>query len=82
MRGGVAAYGLLQRLITGGESDINSAALKITSQWLWYDSSRARDELGYINRDIHQTLDDATTWIKRRFMTDPNDSQTDPVVGP
>jgi len=81
MRGGVAAYSSLRRLVSGGESDINSAALKISSQWQWYDSSRARDELGYINRDVHQTLDDATAWIKRRFMTDPNAAQTDSAVG-
>jgi dihydroflavonol-4-reductase len=68
MRGGVAAYGYMQRLRGRDESDVNSAALKITSQWLWYDSSRARDELGYTNRDVHETLDDATAWIKRRFM--------------
>lgn len=63
------AYGNVARAISGVETDVNSAAMKLSSQLLWYDSSRARSELGYTNRDVMQTLDDAAHWIRERFLT-------------
>lgn len=63
-----AATGDLSTLITGVEGDINSAGIKMSSQFHWHSSARARAELGYTNRDVALTLDDAATWIKNRFM--------------
>lgn len=47
------------------EGDFNSAAIKLSSQYHWYDSTRARTELGYRNRDIGDTLDEAVDWVWR-----------------
>lgn len=62
-RAGIAALSGLKRGFTQQESDINTASLKISSQILWFDSSRAKQELDYSNRDVHQTIDDAVRWI-------------------
>ncbi len=69
VRVGVAAYSLIKLRWTQLETDVNSASLKVSSQLHWYDSARARAELGYTNRDIHETLDDAAAWIRERFLT-------------
>jgi len=63
-----SGFGDLSAKITGKETDINSAAIKMSSQFHWHSSDRARAELGYVNRDVHQTLDDAAAWIKSHFM--------------
>lgn len=68
IRACAVAFGNLTRSATGVETDINSAALKISSQMLWFDSSRARTELGYTNRDPSETLDDAAHWIRELFL--------------
>lgn len=68
IRAAAVAYGNVARSVTGTETDVNSAALKMSSQMLWFDSSRARAELGYANRDLSQTLDDAARWITDRFL--------------
>jgi hypothetical protein len=33
----------------------------------WYNSALARDELGYSNRPMGLTLDDAVTWVNANF---------------
>lgn len=68
VRIGVSAVAALKMRLANLESDVNSASLKLSSQWHWYDSSRAREELGYSNRDVHETLDDAVAWIKQHFL--------------
>ncbi len=47
------------------ESDLNSASLRMSEQFHWYDSSRAKRELGYANRSPQTTLDDAIDFITR-----------------
>lgn len=47
------------------EPDINSAALKMSCQYHWYDCSRAHSELGYRSRSARESLDDAVRWITR-----------------
>lgn len=69
VRMGVAAYAAIKTRLTHEETDVNSASLKVSSQLHWYDSSRAREELGYTNRDVHETLDDAAAWIRERFLS-------------
>lgn len=68
IRAGVGAFAAVKVRLTKLETDVNSAALKMSSQLHWYDGSRAREELGYTNRDIHETLDDAAAWIRERFL--------------
>lgn len=50
------------------ESDLNSAAVRMGSQFHWYDSSRAKSELGYRWRDPNESLDDAIQWLRSRGM--------------
>jgi dihydroflavonol-4-reductase len=52
---------------SGEESELNSAALTLSSQLHWYNSALARDELGYSNRPMGLTLDDAVTWVNANF---------------
>lgn len=68
IRAAAVACGNVARSVTGTETDMNSAALKMASQMLWFDSSRAHSELGYSNRQPTQTLDDAAKWIHDRFL--------------
>ncbi|QDT09184.1 NAD-dependent epimerase/dehydratase family protein [Planctomycetes bacterium K23_9] len=71
--------GPLQRLIgavagdcwsklTGHEVDMNSANVKISSQYHWYDSSRAIHELGYQIRPADESLDASVEWIKSMHL--------------
>ena len=62
-------FGDLTAKLTGKETDINSASVQMSSQFHWHSSDRARTELGYSNRDVYQTLDDAAKWIKDHFMS-------------
>ena len=63
--GGV--YGDLVSKFTANESDLNSAAIAMSHQFHFHDSSRAAAELGYSNREVGQTLDDAAEWLRRFF---------------
>ena len=53
---------------TGNETDINSAAIRMSSDFHYYDSSRATAELGYHRRPIEETLDDAVRWLKNQHL--------------
>jgi dihydroflavonol-4-reductase len=64
---GQMAAGVMSRL-TADEGDFNTASIAMSSQFHWYDSSRARSELGFQNRSIDQTLDDAVEWICGRAV--------------
>lgn len=67
MRGPVRmAVGLVGDLLAktrGFESDINSAALKMSGQFHCYSSQRATDELGYVFRPADQAIADARSWF-------------------
>ncbi|MGB7324693.1 MAG: NAD-dependent epimerase/dehydratase family protein [Rubripirellula sp.] len=52
--------------ISAKEGVFNSAALEMSTQFHWYDSQRARDELGYRIRSPSISLDDAVEWIQNR----------------
>lgn len=67
VRAGVSLYGTMLAQWMGYESELNSAALKMSSFRSWYDSTRAETELGYRRRDIAQTLEDAIRWVSDRF---------------
>lgn len=68
MRTAASALGDLAARLTGRETDINSAGVKMSSQFHWHSSARARAELGYTNRPLGETLDDAAVWIKEHFI--------------
>ena len=54
--------------LSGKEPDFNSAGVKMSSQFHWYDSKRAVEELGYQNRDAEESINDAGEWIRQRFI--------------
>lgn len=55
---------------TGAESDLNSAAIRMSSDFHYYDSSRAVNELGYHRRPIAETLDEAVAWLRQHHLGD------------
>lgn len=60
-------YGDLASRWSADESDLNTAAIAMSGQFHYHDSSRATAELGYHNRPIAETLDDAAEWLSRFF---------------
>ncbi len=68
IRVAAAVGGDLAARLTGHETDINSAGIKMSSQLHWHSSERARRELGYKNRPLSETLDDCAAWIKSHFL--------------
>ncbi|MEM6691417.1 MAG: NAD-dependent epimerase/dehydratase family protein [Planctomycetota bacterium] len=53
------------------ESDLNSAAVAMSSQFHWYDSTRAVDELDYRIRDPYESLADCVDFLRKRGMIRP-----------
>lgn len=62
--GGVAGDVLSK--FTTNEPDFNSAAVKMSSQYHFYDCSRAQAELDYQLRPFEESLDDAASWIQSK----------------
>ena len=50
------------------EPDINGASVKISTQYHWYDCSRAKEELGYVTRPASETLDACAEWIREHHL--------------
>jgi dihydroflavonol-4-reductase len=53
----------------GQEVAINSAGIRITSDFHFHDSSRARAELGYQTRDPAESLDALNQWIREHHLS-------------
>lgn len=49
--------------LTGNEPDVNSAAIKLSDGYHYFDSSRAEQELGYRIRPVSESLRDAWQWF-------------------
>lgn len=58
----------LLRGCTGKEGDVNSASIKMSSQFHWYDSQRAIDELGYRYRSADESISSAVQWLRNHGM--------------
>ncbi|TWT51356.1 3 beta-hydroxysteroid dehydrogenase/Delta 5--_4-isomerase [Rubripirellula amarantea] len=56
-------YGDMASKFSGTENDINSAAVKMSSQFHWHSSKRAHDELGYRIRDPHESIEASIQWL-------------------
>jgi len=50
------------------EPNFNSAGIKMSAQFHWYDSTRAQEELGYRPRQADQSIDDAFRWLKEQHL--------------
>ena len=61
----IGAIGDVAAKFRGIETDINSAALKMSSQFHCYTSQRARDELGYAVRPADESIADARAWFQK-----------------
>ncbi len=64
MRWIAGTYGNLRAKFSGRESDINSAAIAMSSVSHFYRSDRAHHELGYHSRPIEESLRDAWSWFQ------------------
>ena len=42
----------------GAEVKLDPQEVEIGEHWFWLDSSKARDELGFVARDVYETLHD------------------------
>jgi len=60
-----ALAGDLWTRFSGREGDLNSAAVRMSRMFHWYDSNRAASELGYQCRSAAESLDDAADWLRR-----------------
>jgi dihydroflavonol-4-reductase len=61
----VGCAGDLLAWLTGRESDVNSAASKMSLTDKYFSSSRAQAELGYRTRDIEDSAADAWAWFQK-----------------
>jgi dihydroflavonol-4-reductase len=50
--------------LTGKEPIINSAAIAMASQFHWYSSQRAIDQLNYNIRPVNKSISDAIAWLQ------------------
>ena len=50
--------------VTGKEGDVNSASVRCANQFHYYSSTRAKQELGYKNRPLDETIADAWQWFQ------------------
>jgi dihydroflavonol-4-reductase len=57
------AAGDLWTRVSGRETDVNSAGVRLSTVFHYYTSDRARAELGYHNRPVEGTIDDAWRWF-------------------
>jgi dihydroflavonol-4-reductase len=64
-------FGDVSAKLRGTESDINSAALKMSSQFHCYSSQRACDELGYSVRPADVSIADAQAWFQEHGYISP-----------
>lgn len=54
--------------LTGTEQPINSAAVQMTTQFHWYSSERAIQELAYRVRPVDESIHDSITWLRSHNM--------------
>ncbi|MCP4190615.1 MAG: NAD-dependent epimerase/dehydratase family protein [Planctomycetaceae bacterium] len=65
IRWGAGMGGDLVTRLTGQEGEVNSALIRMSSLFHYYDSTRACQELNYKIRPIEQTVSDAWSWLQQ-----------------
>ena len=55
-------------MVSRSETDINSAMLQMSRQFNYYDSTRAREEVGYQSRPFEITVRDAWDWLQMHHV--------------
>ena len=66
----VIAVGLLSKL-RSKEPPITRDVLQIIGRYAWYETTRARSELGWVPRPLRQTLEDTTRWLRDQEVSVP-----------
>jgi dihydroflavonol-4-reductase len=61
-------FGDLRTRLTGREGDVNTAGVAMSSQWHYYSSQRAEQELGYRVRPLEETLRAAWEWLREHHL--------------
>lgn len=64
LSGVVGAVEIFSKL-RGQPAPVTREVLQIIGRYAWYDTSRARAELGWEPRPLQQTLDDTIRWLRR-----------------
>jgi dihydroflavonol-4-reductase len=72
----VGGVGDLAARLTGRETDINSAALRMSSQFHCYSSRRANEELGYQSRGAEEAVAAAYAWFESHGYLVPSGQPT------
>ena len=65
LHGLVGALGIVSRL-RGKPAPITRDVLQVLGRYAWYDTSKARTELGWTPRPLNQTLEDTIQWLRER----------------
>ena len=61
-------FGDLRTRLSGREGDVNTAGVSMSSQWHYYSSQRAEQELGYRVRPLEETLREAWEWLREHHL--------------
>ena len=64
----VGAVGDTLSRLFNRELDINSAGIGMASQFHWYSSKKAIDELGYKPRSVDESIRDSVQWLRSHQM--------------
>lgn len=61
-----ALVGILETVssVRGKPAPLTREALQIIGRYAWYDASKARTELGWSPRPLHETLSDTISWLR------------------
>jgi dihydroflavonol-4-reductase len=73
LHAGVAALELICKL-RGKPAPITRDVLQIIGRYAWYDTSKARTQLGWTTRPLQQTLVDTIAWLRETHTTAPRAS--------
>ncbi len=63
--GALAAFSAVR----GQPAPVTRAVLQIINRYAWYDTSKAREELGWTPRPLHETLVDTIRWLRTTAAT-------------
>jgi dihydroflavonol-4-reductase len=65
LKGVVAVLGIVTK-IRGKPAAITPEVLDVVGRYAWYDTSRARTDLGWEPRPLKQTLEDTIRWLREK----------------
>jgi dihydroflavonol-4-reductase len=70
VRGLVGVLGIVSS-VRGKPAAITSDVLQILGRYAWYDTSKARTELGWTSRTLRETLTDTIQWLRSQPAAAP-----------